>query len=267
MKSTLNKNKTETYTAFSAASQFYSLRLIQSDTTITITNGGYMSNVLLSKKSLKFFSALLMMVMLTLLFTATSLAQVSTVWQKSTASSNKPAWFGTDTERGLGYGLVGGQQRLYVVSRKGATNVIILNALTGDSVGVLNNTGIAGGTYLLNDVEVSSDGVIYACNLTTSASTSTFNVYSWANEAAAPVLVATYNVGAIRLGDKLTVRGANSDNSVTIYAVAASSTKIVKFTTADNGATFAGSEIDVTGLASGTTPSVAGGTDKLLCKW
>ncbi|MBZ0201276.1 MAG: DUF4623 domain-containing protein [Ignavibacteriaceae bacterium] len=218
-----------------------------------------MSKVLLSQKRMKFFTSILMMVMLTLLFSTTSFAQISTLWQKSTATANKPAWFGTDTERGFGYGLVGGQQRLYVVSRNGATNIIILDALTGDSVGVLSTTGIAGGLFTLNDVEVSSDGVIYASNLTTSTGTAAYNVYSWANEAANPVLVASYNVGTYRLGDKLTVTGSNSDNSVTIYAVAASSTDIVKFTTADNGASFTATPVTVTGLTSGTTPCVAVG--------
>ncbi len=54
--------------------------------------------------------------------------------------------------------------RLYVVNRNaafGGKQIFIFNAPTGDSVGMLDTTGISGGTYPVNDVEVSTDGIIF----------------------------------------------------------------------------------------------------------
>lgn len=184
-------------------------------------------------------------------------AQISTVWEKSSTLGTRPDWFGADTERGFAYGNVNSNDRIYVVSRKSASDIIILNAATGDSVNKLNNTGVTGGTFALNDVEVSSDGIIFACNMVTSSAVATpFKIYKWTSEAAAPEVAATYETGSYRLGDKLTVTGSVSDNSIAIYAVVASNNKFIKFTTTDNGTTFTPEEITVTGLASGNTPQI-----------
>lgn len=183
-------------------------------------------------------------------------AQVTTLWQKSQSSGNLPAFFGSNTERGFAYGNVGGNDRLYVVKNNPAT-VIILNAVNGDSVGTLDVTGISGGTFALNDIEVSSDGVIFGCNLTTNASTSAFKVYKWTSESATPVEVINYTGGAYRLGDLFKVVGSASDNSLTIYAAQSGGTRIIKFTTTDGGNTFTSSEIVVSGFTSlGSVPKV-----------
>jgi hypothetical protein len=112
---------------------------------------------------------------------------------------------------------------------------------------------------LVNDVEVSSDGIIFACNLTTSATTTAFKVYKWTSEAAAPVVAIQYTGGAYRLGDKFTVLGSTADNSIAIYAVVASSNRYIKFTTTDNGTTFTPEDVIITELAStatGSTPQI-----------
>jgi len=185
-----------------------------------------------------------------------SSAQVTTLWQKSQSSGNLPAYFGSNTERGFAYGNVGGNDRLYVVKNSPAT-VIVLNAANGDSIGTLDVTGISGGTFALNDIEVSSDGVIFGCNLTTSASTSAFKVYKWTSESAAPVQVINYTGGAYRLGDLFKVVGSASDNSLTIYAAQSGGTKVIKFTTTDGGNTFTSTEITVSGFTSlGTLPKI-----------
>ncbi len=221
--------------------------------------------ILLQNNKRSFLSALLLTVVLFALSTSYIYAQLPTVWQKSQTLGTQPTWMGTNTERGFAYGNVGGSERIYVASTNGGTNIIILDAATGDSVGVLNTTDITGGTLALTDVEV-ADGAIYACNLVTSASATTpFKIYKWVSESAAPVVIATVETGAIRLGDKFTIVGTAADNSLTIYAAAGSSTKIVKLTTADNGATFTSEEIAVTSLSTGTSPGVAPmGTDLWL---
>ena len=215
----------------------------------------YLSSFLLNpagrKKTISFFIT----VILILLFAgANSFAQLTTVWEKSFSNGNRPVWLGTTNgERGIAYGNVGGNDRIFVAGNTFGKNVIILNAATGDSIGVLDTTGIALGTVLVNDVEVSSDGIIFACNLTTSATTTAFKVYKWSSEAAAPVVVIQYTGGAYRLGDKFSVFGSTADNSIAIYAVVASSNRYLKFTTTDNGVTFTSEEIIISGLAATAT--------------
>ncbi|MFO7525657.1 MAG: choice-of-anchor J domain-containing protein, partial [Ignavibacteriaceae bacterium] len=184
-------------------------------------------------------------------------AQVTTVWEKSSTLGTRPDWFGADTERGFAYGNVNSNDRIYVVSRKSASDIIILNAATGDSVSKLDNTGVTGGTFALNDVEVSSDGIIFASNMVTSSGASTpFKIYKWTSEAAVPEVAATIETGSYRLGDKITVTGSVSDNSIIIYAVVATNNKFIKFTTTDNGTTFTPEEVTITGLTSGNTPQI-----------
>ncbi len=191
-----------------------------------------------------------------LIITSALNAQVTTLWEKSKANGNLPAFFGTNSERGFAYGYVGGNHRLYVVKNSPVT-VVTMNALTGDSVGVLDVTGITGGTFALNDVEVSNDGVIFGCNLTTSASSTAFKVYMWTNESSTPVQIINYTGGAYRLGDLFTVVGSLSDNSIAIYAAQSGGTRIIKFTTTDGGTNWSSSEIVVSGFTSlGTVPKV-----------
>ncbi len=182
----------------------------------------------------------------------------SRIWEKSVAMGNYPTYFhaSNSTERGFAYGNVNGNDRIYVVSRNGGTNIFVLDAATGDSLGKLDMTGIAGGTFLLNDVEVSSDGVIFACNLTTNTTTSAFRVYKWTSESATPVEVVTYTGLAFRFGDKFTVTGSTADNSVAIWAAGVNSDKVVKFTTSDNASTFTPSEITLSSGNVGNTPAV-----------
>ncbi len=185
-------------------------------------------------------------------------SQVTTLWQKSAGTSSLPSWFSTaSTERGFGQGLVNGNQRIIVPSRNGGTNVYLYDALTGDSVGTLNVTGISGGLFPINDADVSTDGVIYVCNMTTDASivTNPFKVYRYTSESAVPEAVISYNTtGAVRLGDKFTVTGSTANNSVTIWAASGNTGDVYKFTTTDNGLTFTPTLINIATFAS--TPSV-----------
>ncbi|MGC8654784.1 MAG: hypothetical protein ACP5US_12425, partial [Candidatus Kryptoniota bacterium] len=181
---------------------------------------------------------------------------IPTMWEKSKDSNNLPSWFGTNNDqRGFAYGKVGGKSRLYVVHKSGP--IVILDAATGDSVGTLDTTGVSGGTFLLNDAEVSSDGVIFASNLTINAQTSAFKVYKWTGESSKPSVVISYADSSYRLGDHFTVTGSTADNSITIWAAAMGKKAVVKFTTANNGASFTPTVIPLNDVVSiGSTPKV-----------
>src|SRR5690606_33151239 len=93
--------------------------------------------------------------------------QLTTTWEKSAASGTKPYWDAGSVVRGLSYGEVNSNHRLFVVTRHsdfGGKQIFVFNAETGDSVGMLDTTGLSGGFYAVNDVEVSSDGIIYVGN-------------------------------------------------------------------------------------------------------
>jgi len=178
-------------------------------------------------------------------------------WSFSDAGNNMPSWFSptASTERGLAYGLVNNNHRLYVVSRP---NVLILDAQTGDVVGSLSISGITGGTFTLNDVEVTDDGKIIAANLTTNAQTSPFKVYKWDNESSAPQLIIEYAGGAYRLGDKITVVGSWNDNSAVLYAGVGNSNRILKWTMSNNAFNQTPQVITLSDISNyGTNPSVA----------
>jgi hypothetical protein len=76
----------------------------------------------------------------------------------------------------------------------------------------LNSTGITGGTFLVNNAAVGSDGAIYVANLTTQSTTSPFKVYKWATEASAPTVAYTGDAGLAgsRVGDSLAGVGSGS---------------------------------------------------------
>lgn len=187
---------------------------------------------------------------------------LTAVWQRNGALGGRPSWFSStaSSERGLAYARVGSQDRLYVVSRSGGTSVRILNASTGSDVGTLSTSGISGGTYPLNDIESSSDGILFAANLTTNTIDSNFRVYRWSSESATPVRVIDFRTWStpMRLGDHITVTGSTADNSLTIYAPTSGGDYVVVFTTSDNGASFSHQFVNVSnGGTLGQNPAVA----------
>uniref|UniRef100_UPI0040488D0B T9SS type A sorting domain-containing protein n=1 Tax=Mariniflexile sp. TaxID=1979402 RepID=UPI0040488D0B len=153
-------------------------------------------------------------------------------WQRSQAASNYPTWMGTgDTERGMAYHAT--NDHMYVVTRLGNKINVVNGADGSDLTDVANYTGVGGGTFTLNDVEVSTNGSILACNLTVTPSlTSKFKIYKWDSENATPSVYAEYPNDAsdpiFRLGDVFTVAGDISTNAV-IFAGARSSDKIVRW--------------------------------------
>lgn len=114
-------------------------------------------------------------------------------------------------ERGFAYDPINSE--LLLVSRLGGNNIRRLNSSTGADVGALNNTGITGGTFAVNKVAVAGDGRIYVGNLQGAmGAAAPFKVYSYANNAAAPVVAFSGNaLTGARLGDStLAVTGLGS---------------------------------------------------------
>ncbi|WP_396171050.1 T9SS type A sorting domain-containing protein [Flavobacterium sp.] len=150
-------------------------------------------------------------------------------WRRSSANGNYPTWMGTgatlNTERGMG----ALNDKMYVVSRFSGTKIKVINGVDGtDLPEIANYTGVTGGTFALNDVEVSANGAILACNLQANAYAnpatpgSTFTIYKWDNETAAPSIYATYVAPSaaehVRLGDNFSVTGDISGNAVIFAA-------------------------------------------------
>ncbi len=156
------------------------------------------------------------------------LSQILPTWSFCSTLGNIPSWFSTtaSTERGFAVGNVSGNPRLYIVSRP---NVYILDANTGAQVGSLNTNDLTGGTYTINDIEVSDDGIIFGGNLTANASTNAFKIYKWNNELSTPEPVITFSGSTGKLGDKFTVVGSYANNTAVIYAAVTSSNKVYKW--------------------------------------
>ena len=178
----------------------------------------------------------------------------STHFQFAAVDATLPAWFGADTERGMAAG--GGN--LYAVSRNAGIFVRVFDTMTGLETGTLNTTGVTGGTFALNDAEVSGDGVVLAANMAMNTSvdgTAVFKVYQL-DATEAPVPVIQYALpGIARLGDKFTVVGNFNDGSAIVYAADGSNPRIFKFTLTDG--VFGAPEIIPLGVAQGSTPAVA----------
>jgi Phosphodiester glycosidase/Domain of unknown function (DUF4623)/Secretion system C-terminal sorting domain len=146
-------------------------------------------------------------------------------WKRASIQNTKPAWFGTDTERGLAYA----NNKIYVVSRNGGIKVKILNFIDGNDIGELSVAGISGGLFPLNDIEASGNGMLLGCNMTTSTGSANFKVYKWDNDTATPVVYIDYaSASNLRLGDKFTLVGDISKNAV-ILAAASGGTKVVRW--------------------------------------
>ena len=172
-------------------------------------------------------------IFLALLIAFPATAQIDTLWERSVRTENLPAWFGANTERGLGFGVVDGNERLYVASRGDGTTIRVLDGLTGNDITSLGTGGVSGGTFALNDVGVSEDGIIFACNLSQGA---TFKVYKWDDESVTDPDVVIEYANSNRLGDKFTVRGSWSDNTAEVLAATATNVGHVYRWTMDNGA-------------------------------
>jgi hypothetical protein len=156
-------------------------------------------------------------VLLVFLMTGTAVAQDTLNTPTWTIDPADVAWMSTASHvRG---GVVNpATGHLLVASREGGVSVQVLNPATGASVGTLNVTDVAGGTFAINKIVATSDGQIFAANVVSPSATEAlpFKIYWWANESAAPVLVYQGVPSAHRYGDALAVSGSGSD--LVVYA-------------------------------------------------
>ncbi len=139
--------------------------------------------------------------------------------------SNNPAWNNSSYYRGFAYG----NNRIYVGGRPGGTaSVEVMNALTGEFIKSLDNSGIQDLTFDLSDAEYSEDGSILAAPLTLDASVGAgwgkghFTVYRWKDENSTPEPFVVYK-GSGRV-DMFTVAGDGSKNGVIMGGISTTST-------------------------------------------
>lgn len=196
------------------------------------------------------------LILLSFVFYSQVSAQSVKLWEKNVGSYSFVA--NDNNMRSLAYNHA--TNHLLVSSRTGAPNIYVINPATGDSLGKLDMTNVSGGTYPINYVRVTSDGVIYCSNLI--LTNAGFKIYRWANETAAPT-VAYEGFASGRVGDIIGLSG--SGTNTVIYASGSTNTKIHIFTTA-NGTTF--TETDsitvAAGLARGGISPVTTGTNSDL---
>jgi hypothetical protein len=179
-------------------------------------------------------------------------------WEKTSAKKTLPAYFGSNTERGMALGKVNGEYQLFVVSRNGGPKIIVHDAITGDSLYVINKPAVDVGYFPLNVAGVSEDGDLYAANMTLDASSAAFTVYRWnTTDTAKQVISFKAPAAGWRMGDAFNVYGKTSDNSLTIWCGVTSQGKLVKFTTSDYGKTFKENVITLDGTSFGSVPNIA----------
>jgi hypothetical protein len=138
-------------------------------------------------------------------------AQFVRIWEKSDALNNLPSWFSsTETrERGIAFSNFDGIPKLYVISNLAQPTVIILDAMTGDSLGTLNTEGVEGGLLFLSDISSRADPWIYsspgvyACNLTNDATTTHFKIYVWETDTSSAQILVEDSISTFRIGDHL----------------------------------------------------------------
>lgn len=146
---------------------------------------------------------------------------VDPIW---TVNVPQEGWFtDADTERGAAYNPATGN--IIVASRQNSVTPVLLNAANGDSVGVLDNTGITGGTFPYNQIRATSDGQIFTANLTINGEGA--KIYRWEDETAEPIEVFSGDLDG-RLGDSFGAIGEGDD--VTILLSGSGNEKVYVFT-------------------------------------
>lgn len=162
---------------------------------------------------------------------------LTNLWSVGTNSPAHPFVAQDNLSRGMAYNPASGH--VLVVSRTqvpdygtnvfGTNGIFILDSATGGVLGKLpyDTSVISGGTFVINMIGVTDDGVIYVCNLTTDATNTTpttgpLKLYRWANESAQPELAysgdpsagATTGTNPRRFGDSLALRGTGTGTQI-----------------------------------------------------
>jgi len=179
---------------------------------------------------------------------------LSNLWSVAAGAPSHPFLADDDRTRGLAYNPATGH--VLVASRTSSNAVYVLDGNTGAILGTLpyDTNVINGGTFHVNLVSVTDDGVIYVGNLTTDAiGSGPFKLYRWANETAPPQLVYSGDPSAAdavannrRFGDSMTLRGTGTGTQILLGTLAQNAALL---TTAD-GTNFTATKI-TTDAASG----------------
>lgn len=143
-------------------------------------------------------------------------------WRVTPGDASHPFMDTTHFTRGLAYNHATGH--VLVVSRTGGTAAVyILSSATGELLGTLPFDGavIGVGTFALNMIAVTQDGVIYVGNLTTDAAATPFRLYRWANETSQPTLAYSGDPSSAdpvtnnrRFGDSIALRGVGAATEI-----------------------------------------------------
>lgn len=163
-----------------------------------------------------------------------------------------------NNQRGLAWNPV--TNNLLLVNRTGALSINVLDGVTGDDEGTLNQGSgvITGGTFAGSMIAASDDGAIYMSNLTTNATSSAYKVYRWANESASAPTVAYSGapLAGARVGDSLDLIGGGANTRIVAgysNATAVAGNNTFALLTTTDGSTFTGETISVA-----TNPPAAG---------
>jgi hypothetical protein len=194
---------------------------------------------------------------------------LSNLWSLPTGSFS---WLNTDgTQRGIAYSEV--TNHVYVVSRAGGHNIYVLDGDNGSLVGQLDITGTGGGLAAdgaINLVDCDDEGVIYACNLTTSSTNTSkpFVIFRWSADETGPPVIAYQGdpsggntiPGNLRVGDTFRVRGSGVNTE--ILCASRTGQLLYLFRTAD-GTNFTADKVtsDITAGDAGLGLAMASGTD------
>ncbi|MEW5799090.1 MAG: cohesin domain-containing protein [Bacteroidota bacterium] len=143
----------------------------------------------------------------------------------------------------------------YLVTNRDVPRIYVFDAATGALLDSLNNAGIAGGGgSVLQDIEVTSDGVVYATNLILNGLTEDFKIYRWADDNNATVPTVAFSgktKEAARQGDAFDVAGTGTGTVIYVGGNNTATDSVQVFTTTD-GVTFTNSgTIRVTGNDAG----------------
>lgn len=111
---------------------------------------------------------------------------------------------------------------MVIVNNKSTHLIETYDGTLGTSNGFVNNSGLSGGTFTLNKIGSSSDGVLYGASLTTSIAAGTYKLYQWTDISMAPnvayssasgdALVA--NLSGKRVGDTWAITGGGTNTMI-----------------------------------------------------
>ncbi|MCK9408442.1 MAG: hypothetical protein M0R68_04830, partial [Bacteroidetes bacterium] len=117
-----------------------------------------------------------------LLMVSSAAAQFTEVWKVS--AGTWPMGI-TSATRGAALNISNGH---YLVTNRDLPRIYVFNAATGVLLDSLTMTGISGGGgSILQDIEITADGVVYASNLILNGLTEDFKIYRWTNDSATTI--------------------------------------------------------------------------------